>query len=375
VHDRDGDAVHRSAVIGLLAAASLGGCVRYGPYPITRTVGGETRVGVFVAPAQYEDFVRGELAAARGAYDEARTFYESARAGGEDDVLLLARLADAEDRLGQRAQAEQTLELARALDPEAEIVWMTSGEIHERHDEQEAAISDYERAHLAAPSSDAPVLALARILGAAGRGERAAEVLRDHLRRAPSALSAARAGLALALERRDAPALSAAAETLARIAPGHTDEIEAAARALAERGDALVAHRLLSSLPPRTVDRELAIDVAIAAGARDDAERLLAFESSGSVSALLRDARHWLALNDAARAEELAEVARAEDPTDSSATLVLADARLAQGDYARAAELFGSIPRGSAAADEARSGLARALAAAGLPALGAELAR
>lgn len=382
---RHGHALHRAAlivrasrslraVVLIALATALGGCVRFGSFAITRTVGGETRVGVFVAPSQYEDFVRGELARSRGAYEEAATRYELARSGGEDDVLLLARLADAYDHLGRRADAERALGIARGLDPEAEIVWMTSGEIRERHDERDLAIADYERAHEAAPTSEAPVLALARVLVAAGRGERAAEVLREHVRHAPSALSAARAALALALTRRDAAALSAAAATLARIAPGHTDEIEAAARALAGSGDALIAHRLLSSLPPRTVDRELAIDVAIAAGARADAERLLAFEASGSVAALLRDARHWLALEDGARAEELAEVARAEDPTDSSAIVVLAEARLAQGDYTRAAELFASIPRGAAASAEARGGLRRALAAGGLPALGDEAA-
>lgn len=371
--------MHRAAltsgfVLALAAASALlGGCVRRGLFPIIRRVGGETRVGVFVAPSQYEDFVRGELAFTRGDYAEAATRYQLARSGGEDDVLLLSRLADAYDHLGRRADANRALDAGRALDADAEIVWMTSGAIRERHDESAEAILDYERAHEASPSSAAPVLALARTLSAAGREERAAEVLREHIRRAPTALSAARAALALALARRDAPALAAAAATIARIAPGHTDEIEAAARALADRGDAIVAHRLLSSLPPRTVDRDLAIDVAIAAGARADAERLLAFEANGSVAALLRDARAWLALNDPARALELAEVARAEDPTDSSVTLILAEARLAQGDYARAADLFTSIPEGASASTEARVGLGCALAAGGLPALGAEI--
>lgn len=367
----------RARRLVLVAALLAGGCIRYEPYPVTRTVGGETRRGVFVAPPQYEDFVRGELAMAAGDYRAAAEAYERARAGGEDDVLLCARLADARDRAGERSRAEAALAHGEALDAEAEVVWQTRGAIAERHGETDAAIAAYEHAHDVAPTSDEPVLALARLLGAAGHGDRAATLLADFVAHASSlaapSLAVTRAALALALARSDDVGLLDAATELARVAPGHTGEIEDAVRALRARGDVLVAHRLLSRLPPETVDRDLAIETAIAAGDRAAAERWLAFPEGEQPAALVRDARHWLALGDAARAAELAEVARTDRTATTEATLVLAEARLAQGDVAGAAGLFASIPPGSTAHDEAREGLVRALAAGGLPALGGEL--
>ncbi len=360
------------AAPALLALLALTGCIRYAPYPVTRTVGGRTREGVFVAPAQYEDFVRGELAAARGDWSAAADAYERARAGGEDDVLLLARLADARDHLGDRAGAEEALRRAEALDPAAEVLWQTRGVIAERHGETPDAIAAYERARDAEPRSEEPVLALARLFAAGGHEDRAATLLSDFAAQGGS-LGALRASLALALARGDDLGLYDAATELARVAPGHTDEIVAAVRALAARGDVRVAHRLVERLPEETLDRELAIEVAIAAGDRAAAERWLAFPRDERPASLTLDARHWLALGDPARAAELAEVARADAAASTEATLVLAQARLAAGAPAEAARLFASIPAGSSAHDEARTGLAEALSAAGLPALAAEL--
>lgn len=364
-----------SVVIVLTLAASLSGCVRYARYEVTRTVGGEPRRGVFVAPPQYEDFVRGELAAAQGDWASAANDYQLARAGGEDDVFLLARLADARDHLGDRPHAEEALARGESLDPHAEVIWQTRGAIAERHGETDVAIEAYGRAHDAEPSSEEPVLALARVLAASGHADRAANLLADFVTHAATPLAATRAALALALARDDLAGLADAATALARIAPGHTDEIEAAVRALRARGDAVIAHRLLSRLPEQTVDRELAIDVAIAAGDRDDAERWLAFPQSERAGSLTLDARHWLALGNAARAAELATVARSDAAASSEATLVLAQARLLSGAVAEAAVLFASIPVGSSTHHEAQIGLADALAAAGLPALGAEITR
>jgi predicted Zn-dependent protease len=361
------------AALTLGIALSLGGCVSYAGYPVTRTLGGETRHGVFVAPAQYEDFVRAELAAARGDLTEAIAYYERARAGGEDDVLLVARLADALDRSGERARAVRALEHGRSLDGHAAILFSTEGAIAERHGETDAAIDAYARAHDADPRNEEPVLALARLLEASGNAERAQALLADYARTSPGALGTARAALALALSRHDAAAVADAASSLLRIAPGHDDEIEAAARALNAQGDAVIAHRLLSRLPEEVVDRALAIDVAIAAGDRGDAERRLAFPPDERPASLVGDARFWLALGDAERATELAQVALAGAPDSSEATLVLADARLARGDAPGAAALYASIPVGATTHDAAREGLAHALEAAGLPALGAEV--
>jgi hypothetical protein len=357
--------------LAIVLAFGASGCVRFGSYPVTRTVGGETRHGVFVAPPQYESFVRGELAASSGDWRAAADAYQLARGSGDDDVVLCAHLADALDHLGDRAHADEALAHGEALDAHAEVVWMMRGTIAERHGEADAAIEAYGHAHDAEPASEAPVLALARLLDAA----RAATLLADYVAHASSPLGATRAALALALARGDVAGLADAANQLARLAPAHTDEIEAAVRALMTRGDVIVAEHLLARLPDEVVDRELAIDVATRAGDRSGAERWLAVPTDERPAALVRDARHWLALGDAARAEELAQVALTDDGSSSEATLVLAHARLLGGDAATAAAMFASIAPGSTAYDEAQAGLADALAAGGLPALADEVAR
>jgi predicted Zn-dependent protease len=357
----------------MAAALLLGGCIRYESYPVTRTVGGEVVRGVFVAPSQYEDFVRGELAYAAEDWAGAELAYERARSGGDDDVLLCARLADVRDRRGDRVHAEEALARGEALDPHAEVIWQTRGAIAERHGETDAAIAAYERAHDAEPASEEPVLALARLLAASDHADRAATLLADYVAHAPAPLGAARAALALALTRGDVAGLVDAATQLARIAPGHVDEIESAVRALLAQNDAIVAQHLLARLPESAVDRELAVEVAIAAGDRAAAERWLAFPEGEHPRSLTRDARHWLALGEPDRAAELAEVARSDAEAGSEATVVLAEARLAAGHPAEAARLFASVPAGSSAAEEARRGLADALAAAGLPALAEEI--
>jgi tetratricopeptide (TPR) repeat protein len=359
------------AAIAALVLVTASGCIGYASYPVTRTVGGQARRGVFVAPPQYEHFVRGELAASSGDWRGAADAYQLARGSGDDDVLLCARLADALDHLGDRAHADEALARGEALDAHAEVIWRARGAIAERHGETDAAITAYGRAHDAEPASEEPVLALARLLDA----ERAATLLMDFVAHASPSLGATRAALALALARGDVVGLADAASELAHTAPAHTGEIELAIRALLARGDVIVAEHLLARLPDEVVDRELAIEVATRAGDRSGAERWLAVPTDERPAALVRDARHWLVLGDAARAEELAQVALTDDTSSSEATLVLAHARLIGGDAAGAAALFASIPIGSTAHDEAMRGLAEALAAAGLPALGAELAR
>ena len=361
--------------MALLLVLGASGCIRYTPYEVTRTVGGEVRRGVFVSPPQYEDFVRGELAAAREDWAGAAEAFTRARSEGEEDVLLLSRLADVLDRQGDRVRAEEMLSRGESLDPHAEIVWQTRGVIAERHGEVDAAIAAYEHAHDAEPSSEEPVLSLARMLAAHDHADRSATLLGDFVRHAASPLGAARASLALAMARGDLVGLVDAASELVRIAPGHANEIESAVRVLRDRGDVLIAHRLLSQMPEETVDRELAIEVAIAAGDHDAAERWLAFPRDEHPRSLTIDARHWLALGDAARAAELAEVARSDAEASSEATLVLGQARLAMGAFAEAARLFASIPVGSSQHEPARAGLASALAAGGLAALGAEVLR
>src|SRR5690606_32400366 len=92
----------------------------------------EARTGIFVSPFSYEHFVRGELAYLRGDLRQAREEYMLARAGPEDDPLLIARLADVLDRLDREAEALALLREGEALDPESELIWLARGRIAER---------------------------------------------------------------------------------------------------------------------------------------------------------------------------------------------------------------------------------------------------
>lgn len=352
----------------LLAA----GCGGSSAVPIERTVGGERRLGTFVSPYSYEHFVRGELARERGQWAEAAEHYEFARAGAEDDPLLAARLADVRDRLGDRAAAERALDEGERLDADAEIVWMTRGEIAERHGELEAAIAAYARAAQAAGAGDGPVLALARVLRAIGNAERADAVLEEYIARAGDPAGAARARLSLALARSDARAAGLAALDLARASSFHAREVAAAARALLDAGHPTLARRMIAVLPDDAVPRLLRLRVALAAGARDEAEALLLRWRPDDPGELIEAAQAWIEIGEPAYASELAEVALARGG-GSEARLLLARAWLGQGRIGDAVALAASIPPGDSRRDPARALIAEALERAGLPALAAEV--
>lgn len=358
--------------LGLLLGLPLAGCGGWGAYTIERTVGGEQRLGSFVAPHSYENFVLGELARERGAWAEAAQHYELARSGAEDDPLLIARLADVQDRQGDRVAAERTLAEGDRLDPESEAIAMIRGELAERHGESDAAITAYARAAALGEGDDAPVLALARVLRERGAAERADAVLEEWLEARPDGVGAARARLALALAQGDSRTAGLAALDLARISPAYAGEVAETARAVLEGGHPLLAHRILVLLPESAVPPTLRLEVAIAAGALGEAEAILATWAPDEPREIVVAGRAWLALGDADRAAMLAEVALAQG-AGIDARLVLGRARLEQGRIADAVELAAEVPAGSSGWVEAQALIVDALGYAGMPALAAEV--
>jgi tetratricopeptide (TPR) repeat protein len=357
-----------SFVAGVLALAGCGGA---SGYTVTRTVGGEQRLGAFVAPHSYENFVLGELALQRGDLARAAEHYELARAGAADDVLLIARLADVRDRLGDRETAERLLDEGERLDRTSEAIWSARGEIAERHGEVEPALDAYARA--AESGSEAPTLALARVLRERGASERADAVLERYLEDHPGVIGAARARLSLALARGDDRGAGLAALELARSSEAHADEVAAATRVLLDEGHAPLARRILALIPEGSIPRALRLRAAIESGARQEAEGILATWTPDEPDELVAAARAWNVLGDHAHAVELAEVAL-ERGAGTDARLVIARARLEEGRLADAATLAAAIPEGSSADREARAIVIDALARAGLPALAREIA-
>ena len=361
----------RGALAALLLLASASGCVGPQMPPIVRTVGGTTRTGTFVAPYQYEWFVRAELAVARGDLAGAREAYEIARSGGEDDPLLLSRLADVVDRQGDRAGADALLAEGARLDPESEALALVRGEILERRGDREGAIDAYARAAQLASRGDAATLALARVLAESGHPARADEVLAAHVAAHPGSVGAARARLALAELRGDPAAIGAAARALVERAPALRGEALASARHALEAGHAATAWAILEEIPEREEDRALYVEAAIASGHREEAAMMLALAPATSADELLWVGAQWLALGMPDRAAELAEAARAAG-AGTRATVLLARARIAQGRASDAAALLREECRGEQAA-EVRAALDEALEAVGLPALGDEV--
>lgn len=357
-------------LLPLVVLASIGCGPMYGAGTITRRLDGEPRTGIFVSPFSYEHFVRGELAYVAGDLRQAREEYLLARAGPEDDPLLIARLADVLDRLGREEEALAVLREGDALDAESELISLTRGRIHERRGRIEEAKEAYSRALSLAPRSEDGPLALAALLRAHGEPAEADAVLERYLERAGGA-GAARARLALAVEHGQAQAAADAVRALLEIAPARAGEVRSAVRAALDAGQPELAQRLLAALPEADADRPLRLRAALDAGDRARAEGLLASWMPDTTSELVTVARGYLAVGMPDRAIELAQVALRTDggPT---AQLVLGRALRARGRLGEAVEVLATIGPGTGAWPEAPLELAETLRSAGLPALAAE---
>lgn len=361
----------RSRLAGLLTAAVvLGGCIGGGRSPIiTRTVGGRERPGIFVSPYSYEHFVRGELAYQRGALREAAEEFRLARAGPEDDPLLIARLVDVLDRLGREDEAMQLLDQGDALDGDSELIAMARGNLHERHGRLDEAAEAFARAAAAAPRSEAGPLALSRVLRAQDRDEEADATLERFLDRGEGA-GAARARLALAVERRDALAAAQAVRALLEAAPARASEVRDAVRVALDTDHPELALRLLQALPGEE-DRESRLRAALLAGDRDRAEGILARWMPEGPTELLRVAEGYLAVGMPERAVELARVAMAADG-GAPARRTLSAALRESGRTGEASLTAAPIAPGSQAWPSGPLALAEALRVAGRPGLAAE---
>lgn len=363
----------RLTIWAAIAATTLVVACGSAPEPrIVRRIGGERRAGAFVSPHQYEWFVRGEIATAYGRHEEAAEAYRMALAGAEEDPLVLARLAETLDQLGQREEAERLLAEAHESQPGSESLWLATARIAARRGDADRAIAAYQRAQQAAPDSETAPIELARLLRDRGAAERADSVLESFATRAGGGTAgASRARLALALARGDAAAAAASVESLLRVAPARADEVREAAETALSGGRPDVAVRLLERVPRRAGDEELRVRALIEAGRGDEAEGLLAAAPDDAFASLLEEARLLLAIGRPERAEELAATA-AQTGGGPLARVVEGRAALAQGRFVEAAAAFGSVARGAEGFAAARIGLAETLAAQGLDALAVE---
>lgn len=360
----------RLAALVLVLAA---GCGAAQSPTVVRRLDGERRAGHFVSPFSYEHFIRGELALAQGDLETAANEFELARAGPEEDPLVLARLVEVLDRLGRREQADAILEGALQSFPNGEALWLARGRIAERRGDAQRAIASYERAETVAPRSELGPVALAGLLASNDARGRADAVLARFIQRAQTTSpEALRARMRLALLRGDVRTAVRTVRALVRVAPARADEVQEVARAALDQGHHALAASLLEAMPRGLIDPALHVRALAEAGRYDRAEAVLAATPADALGGPATEVRLYLAAGMAERADEMAEALVLTEP-GPDAWLVSGLANLALGRYAEAASRLAKVPRGARGYAEARIALAESLRARSLDALAAEV--
>ncbi|MET0386887.1 MAG: tetratricopeptide repeat protein [Polyangiales bacterium] len=331
----------------------------------------------FASPYTYEWFVRAELLRAAGRLPDAIEAYRAAAAGADEDPHLLARLGSALASAGELAQAEHVLDEALALDADSEAVWLARAELCERRGDLDAQLLALERAEHAAPQSARGPLALATVLHAQGRPERARAVLERYRQRSlPGSADAHQVELEHATAGGDPTAVFEASLPYRLGSPvAEPARLARAARLLLEHDQPALAFRVLELVPEAERDSTLALRVLIETGSLASLESWLVQHGPGTEDERLYVARASLLLGKLDDAATLLEAERLTRPDSPAVQLLAAELELARRNYALAAELFAQVPPRSSAGPAAQRGLSRALTALGLPALGAEVQR
>jgi tetratricopeptide (TPR) repeat protein len=314
----------------------------------------------FVSPSAYEAYLRGSVLYAQGAYTQAARQLDAAATLADDDPAILAELARAQDRGGDRQGAAATLARMEALAPCAEPLWLAHGELHESHGELARAENAYRHGVECAPQAVALRLALAGALRKLGRAAESLEALPPPRAGEPKSLAVARA-----LAGADAAELDFAFDTW--LAEGEVDS--ATLRAGIERALALGAARLAARLLEHVrTELPLALRARVALDAADRRALALLIAEPATRSDALVSAEVALLLGDADRAALEADDALAHAPSDR-ARLIRARAELVRGNVPAALARAGGLE-----SVEARKALRRdILRAAGLAALAEEL--
>lgn len=324
------------------------------------------------SPYGYEWFMRAEILRAEGKLGYALEAYRAALSSSDEDPHVLARYATALDEAGHTERAHEALASAFAQDLSSESAWLARATIAEHHGRFNDALAAYERAETAAPASPRPPLALAALLDRHGNGERARAVLaRFEARVLPGTSAAQRARLRAAMLRGDVQAAYVEARALGVLRIEDLPLVTQAASLLLDRDHCGLALDLLDLLGERP-DAPLQLRALLACGRFSAAEELLRVTDPELLGGLLAVARAYLTIGRAAEALELALAYHTVHPEDAHGALLLAEAQLASGAYADAAESFAKLVK-SGRSSEARDGLARTLAAAGLPELAREV--
>lgn len=316
-------------------------------------------------PFAYEAYVRGEMAIARGAFEEAVGQLELATAAPEEDPYLLSRLAYAQARAGNPQEAEQTLAHALKLDACSEAVWLTRAELAELAGNLGKADSAYAQASQCAPLSARGPIGRARALDRAGKPGATIEVLGAFAGREEP--DRARVALEAFLHGSDPAVLAHALETWVAYEAPDSATLEHAASWALQRDLPALAQRVREHHKgpfPKHLDAR----IARALGARAQLRSLLSQSTAEELGGTRSTAELALFAGDYERAELEATSALATAPGDALHAL-RAQARFALGMREQGLEDVRAIGDGNVR----REALLGLLARSGSPALSQEL--
>jgi len=335
---------------------------------VPRVVDGELEHGRFISPYAYEWFIEGEAAASQGRHGEAAMAFENATAAPADDALLITRLAEEYELSGDSRRADRTLTSARRSYPGSPWVALSQGRIAAHRGDERDAIAAFLRARELAPGWDAPIAALAELLLASGRPERASAILLDHLGSARHAPSERARSVLLDLARR-----SGDAETLSRaLALDPNSTLAAGAREAGklalENGQPALAARVLATALDTPENVALWLQALVRSGDRAEVASFLAGADSRRLGGWSERVGLLLKIGEAGRALELLKSA-APSPKVGYAQ---GRALLIDGNYVEAAATLAQVPFGAASFEAARLAFAECSAALGRSGAAAE---
>jgi tetratricopeptide (TPR) repeat protein len=355
-----------------LWAVSVLGCAASAPHVTRATEEGVVSAGPYVSPYQYEHYLRGELALASGQPAEAAREFALARTGSADDAWLRARHAQALTDAGEWERAGRVLDDSLLRFPRSLELHLTRARWEEGQGRDEAALAALVQAEAVAPDAPEGPLAHAALLSRLGRDGDAEAVLDRFLARNPHGhVYAARLELALRRSQLDV------AVQVVRAWSEHPPRERAALRRVAalalEQGRPELTLSLLAT-PTGPEERLLSLRAYAQAGRDAEAEAQLTLVPDHEVGGLEQRASLYLEVRRADIALELLGEAMARPEAATPAQALLIGACLLQlGQPAEAAGWFARVPADSTDGNTARAQLVRALRAAGLPALAAEV--
>ena len=330
--------------MGSIFLLGVDACASPTLHTVPRVVDGRVEHGAFVSPYAYEWFIEGEVSAAKGQHDEAAMAFEAAAAAPADDVVLMTRLAEEYELSGASRRADRTLALARRSYPESARVALAEGRIQRYRGTDGIALSSFAHARELAPTWDAPVIAIADTLVAAGHARRAKSILLEYVESSLGTQSEHARRVLIDLSRRtgDAGTLQRALT----LDPSSTSatRAQAAGELALHAGQPALAGRILAKSLETPENVALWLRALVESGDRQEAVAFLATADSNRLGGVVEHVELLLEMGEVDAALRLLEAA------DPSPRVEYAKGRalLARGDYIEAATVLADVPLGAA---------------------------